>query len=124
LAVRLTGPRHSVARDGLLDTGSDDTVFPDAVAAAVGIDLTQAPEFSLNLAARGLVQCRYAIVSLLISDGRETFEWSAIVGFVSVPLLFPLLGHAGFLQFFDAEFRGADHEVILMPNRDFTGRRI
>jgi hypothetical protein len=33
-----------------------------------------------------------------------------------------LLGYAGFLQFFDADFRGADREVILTPNRSFPGR--
>jgi hypothetical protein len=35
-----------------------------------------------------------------------------------------LLGHAGFLQYFDAEFRGADREVILAPNGSFAGTRI
>lgn len=33
----------------------------------------------------------------------------------------PLLGQAGFLQFFTAEFRGDTHEVILTPNASFSG---
>jgi hypothetical protein len=48
-------------------------------------------------------------VEILIGDGvRETDRWTAVIGFVSAAaLLRPLLGHAGFLQCFDAEFR--DH---------------
>jgi hypothetical protein len=34
-----------------------------------------------------------------------------------------ILGHAGFLEYFDAEFRGADRTVILTPNRRFPGSR-
>jgi hypothetical protein len=40
------------------------------------------------------------------------------------PLRYSLLGHAGFLQFFDAEFRGADQEVVLTPNSSFPGQRV
>jgi hypothetical protein len=46
------------------------------------------------------------------------------VGFVAVRLRYNLLGHAGFLQFFDADFLGHDREVLLRPNRSFPGRRI
>jgi len=111
-------------RDCLLDSGSDDTVFAEGIAVALGINLHQAPQLAINLAGRGVVRCRYAPVELLISDGKETYEWTAMVGFVPVLLQTPLIGHASFLQFFDADFRGADHEVILTPKRDFTGRRI
>ena len=54
----------------------------------------------------------------------EAYQWTAVVGFVDgATLPRPLLGHAGFLQFFDAEFRGADLEVLLIPNRSFPGVR-
>jgi hypothetical protein len=35
-----------------------------------------------------------------------------------------LLGYAGFLQYFDAEFRGVDCEAILTPKRSFPSVRI
>jgi hypothetical protein len=61
-------------------------------------------------------------VQLRITDGvQETYEWTAVVGFVAARLHYNLLGHAGFLQYFDATFSGADQEVILTPNRSFPG---
>ena len=125
LAVRITGPAHSLLRDTLIDTGADDTVFPEGIAVALGVDLASAPQLNINLAGRGPIRCRYAQALLRITDGaHETYEWTATIGFVPVSLKHPLLGHAGFLQFFNADFRGADREVILTTNPTFPGRRI
>jgi hypothetical protein len=112
-------------RDGLLDTGADDTVFPELIATAIGLDLTNAPQLRVHLAGRGAFSCRFANATLRITNGvDETYEWEAVVGFVPVPLNNPLLGHAGFLQFFDAHFLGEDREVIVLPNPSFPGRLI
>lgn len=125
LPIRIYGQGNSALRDGILDTGADDTVFPERIAAFLGIDLTQSPQRTMNLAGRGLLHCRFAPVRLRITDGfSETYEWTAVVAFVPVALHYPLLGFAGFLQFFDAHFKGADREVILTPNRDFPGQGI
>jgi hypothetical protein len=71
------------------------------------------------------MHCRYAPVKLFITDViSETYEWTAIVGFAPVVFRHALLGHAGFLQYFNAEFRGHDREVILTTNPSFPGRRI
>jgi hypothetical protein len=35
-----------------------------------------------------------------------------------------LLGHAGFLQFFDTELLGEKKEVILKPNSAFAGKHV
>jgi hypothetical protein len=125
LAVRILGPGSSLLRDGLLDTGADDSVFPDWSATVIGLDLAQAEARDIGLAGRQPVTCRYAPVRLPITDGvSETYEWPAVIGFVALPIPRPLLGYAGFLQYFDAEFRGSDREVILTPNRSFLGIRI
>ena len=125
IAVLLTGAATPQLRDGLLDTGADDTAFSDAVATALGIDLSQAEQRSISLAGRPQpVVCRYAQVQLRISDGIETFEWPATVGFVSARLHYALLGQAGFLQFFSAEFDGEAHIVTLTPKPSFPGRRL
>lgn len=75
-AVRISGPARSLLLDGLLDTGSDDTVFEEWVAAAIGLDLSHAPERQVGLVGRAnLVCCRYAPVELRITDGiRETHQ--------------------------------------------------
>lgn len=122
VAVRLTGPSNDQVIDALLDTGADDTIFPAWIAALIGVDLTQAHGRQVGLAGRPPIRCRYAPVRLRITDGlTETHEWPAIVGFVAVPLQRPLLGYAGFLQFFDTTFLGADRAVVLTPNRSFPG---
>jgi hypothetical protein len=126
LAVHLKGPRRAWFLDGLLDTGADDTVFEEAVASLVGVDLSQAEDRLLGGVGHiQPVRCRYATVQLRITDGQqETYEWSAVVGFVPLRLRHALLGYAGFLQHFDAEFRGSDRVVILRPNSSFPGIRI
>lgn len=110
-----------VTRTSVLDTGADDTVLPDWIASAVGVDLDTAEERQLALPGGAVVRCRYASIALSIGTrGQETYRWTAVVCFMAA-LPRPVLGHAGFLQFFDAEFRGADREVILTPNRAFPG---
>jgi hypothetical protein len=123
MAIRITGPIAPLLRHGLLDTGADDTVFPAWIAAAIGLDLTYTEKRDVGMVGRRAIRCHYLPAELQISDGvRKTYPWTATVGFVASTLLArPLLGYAGFLQYFDAEFRGADREVILTPNHSFSG---
>jgi hypothetical protein len=122
--VVLGGPVPQL-RDGLLDTGADDTVFSHSVAAALGLDLSAAEHRVIGLVGRPQpVSCQYARVILRISDGIEVFELPATVGFVAVRLHYALLGQAGFLQFFSADFDGEARTVTLTPKPTFPGRRI
>ena len=125
MVVRITGPSRTCLRDGLLDTGSDDTVFEDKIATLIGVDLSQAEERNLGIVGRPQpIRCKYASVQLRITDGlAETYDWTAVVGFVPIRLRYALIGHAGFLKYFDAEFRGDDLQVVLNPNRSFPGVR-
>ena len=53
-------------------------------------------------------------------DGNEIIRWSAVVGVVDYQDAGEqtlILGRNGFLQFFDAEFRGADLEIELKLNK-------
>ena len=121
IGVALLSGQKTVARDCLLDTGADDTIFPEDVAAQLGIDLSNAP--SGTASGVGLVPSivRYAKVTFRITDGHEQREWEGWVGFTSARLHRPLLGHAGFLQFFDATFRGDAEIVELTPNSSYAG---
>lgn len=121
-AIRMTGPSNTWLCDGLLDSGADDTVFEEDLAALVGVDLSQAESRQLLLAGRPQpITCRYASVELRVTDGQDTYTWTAVVGFVQTRLRYPLLGHAGFLQFFNSDVQGADRQVVLLPNRSFSG---
>ncbi|HZY88184.1 MAG TPA: aspartyl protease family protein [Gemmataceae bacterium] len=111
-----------VLRDGLLDSGAADTIFPVAVAQKLGIDLRNAPTGQARQAGGGPLTYHFAAVTLRISDGQETCEWPAIVGFVAAPMRWALLGQTGFLQFFDVTLFGARRAVELTPNATFPGR--
>ena len=60
-------------------------------------------------------------MTLRLTDGREFREWPARVGFAPVPMTFALLGFAGFLQFFGANFLGDGEEVELTVNSLYPG---
>ena len=102
---------------GLLDTGADDTVFHTDDADLLGIDLTHAPTGTAQSASGQIVTLRYADVFLqLANDDGEILEWRATVAFAPKRGTHPLLGFAGFLQFFDTTFLGEQEEVTLIPN--------
>jgi predicted aspartyl protease len=107
--------------DGYLDTGSDDTVFSERLAARIGLDLTNAPVSRLTTATLSHAPVRYAQVTLRVTDGKEQREWPAWMGFTPAKLQSPLLGFAGFLQFFTATFRGDREEVELTVNNLYPG---
>src|SRR5205809_926121 len=75
-----------VADAGHLDSAADDTVFPEAVAIAVGIDLTNAPIGEAAGVGSGPVQVRYAQVTLRVAGNGERREWVAWVGFTAARL--------------------------------------
>jgi hypothetical protein len=104
-----------------LDSGSDDTVFPEDLAALLGIDLTTAPSGQMKAANGGKASLLYAQVTLRLTDGVEQREWPAWVGFTSA-IRRPLFGFAGFLQFFTATFYGDREEVELAVNSHYPGR--
>ncbi len=123
IAARVIGATGSQLIDGLLDTGSDDTVVEEWLAGLLGVDLTRAIPRDIGLVGRVQpVRVRYAPVHLRITDGlQEVHEWPAVIGFTSIKLRYPLFGYARFLQYFNTDFHGDDCEVILTPNKRFPG---
>ena len=119
--VALVGPIATRPVLGILDTAADDTVFPDYVAARIGLDLTGAPTGSSSGIGNFPVLLRYAQVRLRVAQGGEFREWPAWVGFTSHPARYPMLGFGGFLQFFSAHFHGDREEVELAVNRLYPG---
>lgn len=118
LIVSVIGPGNTFPAEGLLDTGADDTVFPETFARVIGIDLTNAPVGQITTATLTNAPVRYAQVVLRMTDGKEQREWPAWVAFTPAHLQSPLLGFAGFLQFFTATFRG-DREVVELTVNSF-----
>ena len=121
IPVTVVGPLQAKPVDSLIDTGSDDTVFPELMAAFIGIDLSQAPRGRATGVGRIAYPVRYAEVRLLVTDGKEYRDWPARVGFTSAALRQSLLGFAGFLQFFTAICRGDREEAELTINSLYPG---
>jgi len=119
--IGVFGPLGLRFLDGCVDCGADDTIFPLSLARKLGIDLTGAPQGEAHPVGGTIVPYLYASVTLRITDGLEICEWQAMVGFVDLPLRWALLGHAGFLDFFDAELRGARREISIAPNSLLPG---
>jgi hypothetical protein len=122
ILVTLIGPRNTHVERALLNTGADDTLFPDWVAARLGIPLDSAPTGSGAGVGRQPLSIRYAEATLRVTDNNEQREWRGWVGFTSSPLNQPLLGYAGFLQYFTATFYGDREEVELTINGSYPGR--
>jgi hypothetical protein len=56
-----------------------------------------------------------------LTDGKESREWPAIVGFTPARIPYPMLGFAGCLQFFTTTFHGDLEAVDLTINRLYPG---
>ena len=119
--VSVVGPIAARARETLLDTGSDDTIFPEILAVLIGVDLRSAPTVSITNPLLGAIPIRYADVKLRLTDGIEYREWPATVAFTPTRLQHPVLGFAGCLQFFTSTFYGDREEVELTVNRLYPG---
>ena len=115
-----TAGRSRYFKRGLVDPGSDDTVFPPAIVRRIGVTLR--PNTGHTLRWRGqLYQLRFGDVDLHLTDNATTYRWPAIVGFSDAPITYRILGYAGCLQFFDVTFRGDDRIVEFEPNRTYPG---
>ncbi len=119
--IRLFGSLGSRLYDGCLDCASDDTIFPLFLARLLGIDLRGAPQGEAQPVGGTIIPYSYAAVRLRLTDGVETCEWKATLGFVDLPLRWALLGHAGLLDFFDTDLHGSRRDVVMTPNSPFPG---
>jgi hypothetical protein len=121
IGVTLFGPTGHLLQDALLDSGADDTVFPDHLAPQLGIDLSNAPSVVASGLGGSQVVVRYVTIRLRVADNQEKREWAAIVGFGPIANRLPVLGFAGFLQYFTATFHGDREVVELSVNALYPG---
>ncbi len=104
----------------LADSGGDDTVFPIDVLNLLGAPTR--PDTGHRIRWRGnLHPLRFADVELVLADDASTYRWPAVVAFSPAPIVYPILGNAGCLQFFDVRLLGADLSLELETNWKFPG---
>lgn len=79
--THLMSQRQGLPIDSAIDSAADDTIFSEAFARRLGVDLGGAP-IGQGQAASGVhFAIRYARVRLLLTDGYESCEWDSLVGF-------------------------------------------
>jgi len=117
IPITVIGPAGQETRSILVDTGSDDVVFPIALAQRIGIDLSRAPQrHSRGVGSTQPAAVLYAPVILVLSDSTQTVRWRATIGFTAAPLRFSLLGIAGGLEFFQTILDAPQNSLELQPN--------
>ena len=122
--IHILSPQVLPPVDACIDCAADDTVFPPHLAPRLGINLTNAPTGQATVVGGNLISVIYATVTLFLSDGTEAVEWDAVVGFSASPMRWALLGHAGFLEYFDVQLLGALRRAVVVTNAAFPGRQI
>jgi hypothetical protein len=120
VSIRIQGPVAARRlKYALLDTGSQDTLFPMELAEPLGVVLGGEKQALRWRGTRYSVE--FHVVELELREGGIVWRWRARAGFTPAPLAYALLGQHGCLEFLDATFRGADQVVELEMNRLFPG---
>jgi hypothetical protein len=115
IPVRLIGPAGSHVFHGLLDTGADETFITREMADVLGVAIKEDAGYDV-MSASGDMAVRCGKLSIQLSQGDEEYRWPLTAGVVDRRWREAILGHAGFLEYFDATFLGAQGEVVLTRN--------
>jgi len=122
VTIDVIGPRRRETIQALVDTGSDETVFPASLARAIGVQLDHTSAGQASAVGGHAVQLVPGSVILEITEGVQSYRWQTTVGFLEVEQSedeVALLGFAGFLEFFRAMFDSQSHELELVANDPF-----
>ena len=115
IPFRLTGATAGAVFYGLLDSGADETLIPKEIADHIGVE-SISDQTGTILSASGEMPATYGAVSIEFGPESERYRWRAVVGIVDQPWKEALLGHIGFLRYFDVTFLGDDRAVQLARN--------
>jgi hypothetical protein len=121
IPITITGRRASATYVALVDTGSDNTIFPKSVAKHLGISLKKAVGADATVFGGLRVQLLEGRASLRLESGKEQVEWKTSIcffDFASPEEECVILGHAGFLDYFTVTFDGKRGILSLLPNDD------
>jgi hypothetical protein len=124
VAIEVIGPKRVETIQALVDTGSDETVFPASLANEIGAQLEYASAGRASAVGGHAVQFVPGSVTLQLTQGGRTCRWQTAVGFLDAEQPedeIALLGYAGFLEYFLATFDSEGRELELTPNNRCPG---
>lgn len=125
ITARVINPQNGrsfTLRHAVVDSGADDTVLPDRVAAAIGLAQNQFVQSAHQIVWSGRAwPLKFADIELEICDAHEVYRWLARVAFSAAPTRFPLLGQASCFRVFDITFQASPQFVVFEPIPAFPG---
>ena len=118
IAICIYGPRGSKVLDALVDSGSDNTVFPGYVARELGIPVTRTTGPAAQAFGGHEVGLSYADVELELVHAEQSIRWHTQAFFLTddADEETVILGRDGFLEYFTATFIGDEFALELQPN--------
>lgn len=121
--ILVIGPTGEIGFEALVDSGSDQTIFPRADALKVGarFDENHLSYIKGRLPSNDEELILGKDIELAMRIGSETYRWPATVWFSDLAKGTPILGHSGFLEYFDVTFFGEKHELEIKPTKNFPG---
>lgn len=122
IPVLIIGPTGELRIEALIDTGSDQTIFPQVDMSRIGADI----DADRKSQVRGLASHEEELslgksIKLGLQLDNETYVWPAMVWLSNAADSPALLGRSGFLEYFDVTFYGKKLEVELKPTSGFPG---
>lgn len=120
LLVTISGPKGSATLVGLVDTGSDYSIFPQSFAELLGIELQPSMSPGARVFGGQAVNLLSGVAALMVESDGEAVTWQTELEFFtfgSDAAASAILGHAGFLEFFTAIFDGDALLLTLLPNQ-------
>jgi hypothetical protein len=114
ILLRVFGPDGDDVDYGLVDTGADDTLFPNRMIARLGVVFNSSDYATIAGIDDSVTIVRYATVDLELLGAGGGYRFSSRVGFHAGHKI--ALGHNGFLEYFAASFNGRNRHLTLTPN--------
>lgn len=108
----------------LADTGADQTLLPASVADDIGMRYDRRTSTTILGFGGQRLSMAFGTIDLVITEGDEKFQWSAMVGIVDFTDPgdeIAIIGHLGGLEFFRAIFDGEQRQLELVPQSSFPG---
>jgi Aspartyl protease len=121
IPIEIAGQLGRAEVIGLVDTGSDHTIFPASVAEELGIELSvEAVSQGSGFGGQTLF-FRSGVAELRIGDDENAIAWKTELYFYAFDkpdCEVTILGHSSFLDYFIATFDGEQSELELKPTTD------
>lgn len=119
IVIDVIGSRDRASIQALVDTGSDETVFPMSLARAIGVEVDRESVGKASAVGGHEIDLLPGAVTLQVAQDGQVWRWRAVVEFLDVrepENEVALLGYAGFLEYFRATFDSENLELELDSN--------